>query len=92
MLQSSATTSGLLLMSLTQLVEDCTDSDYNSSVSTTRRNAVLQGLNDVRDPLTKVLYEFMQYWYGRVGEGGRRGGRRRGASRFACGSCTSSAR
>ncbi|GMH73757.1 hypothetical protein TrST_g13794 [Triparma strigata] len=60
----NATTATVVLSALRSLTEDCTDSDFNTKVSTARRNDVLQGLNEVSSLLLPLFHHFIQHHYG----------------------------
>lgn len=45
------------------IAEDCTDSDFNSKISTQRRNDVLIGLNEVSDSFVPLIFELLQHAY-----------------------------
>ena len=49
---------------LSLLTEDCTDSDFNSKISTRRRNDILQGLNEVKAQLLPPIFSFLSQQYG----------------------------
>eukprot|EP00814_Leptocylindrus_danicus_P018484 CAMPEP_0116006852 /NCGR_PEP_ID=MMETSP0321-20121206/1967_1 /TAXON_ID=163516 /ORGANISM="Leptocylindrus danicus var. danicus, Strain B650" /LENGTH=1485 /DNA_ID=CAMNT_0003475469 /DNA_START=138 /DNA_END=4596 /DNA_ORIENTATION=+ len=48
---------------LSLLTEDCTDSDFNSKISTTRRNDILQGLNEIKPQLLSPIFAFLSQQY-----------------------------
>ncbi len=45
------------------ITEDCTDGDFNSKISTTRRNDVLIGLNEVNGHFLPLLFELLSTQY-----------------------------
>lgn len=45
------------------MTEDCTDSDFNSRVSTSRRNDVVLGLNEISPQLLPLIYELLNIQY-----------------------------
>mmetsp|Transcript_24924 Transcript_24924/g.38091 ORF Transcript_24924/g.38091 Transcript_24924/m.38091 type:complete len:1527 (-) Transcript_24924:34-4614(-) len=45
------------------MTEDCTDGDFNSKISTSRRNDVLIGLNEVSDHFLKLIFELLGSQY-----------------------------
>jgi len=47
------------------VIEDCTDSDFNTKISTDRRNDVLQGVQEMCDKFLKKIYEFLNFQYNR---------------------------
>ncbi|GMH80393.1 hypothetical protein TL16_g08529 [Triparma laevis f. inornata] len=59
----NTTTATVVLSALRSLTEDCTDSDFNTKVSTTRRNDVLQGLNEISEMLLPLFHQFIQHHY-----------------------------
>ena len=42
--------------------EDCTDSDFNAKISTTRRNDVLTGLNEVSNHFLPLLFQLLEHY------------------------------
>jgi hypothetical protein len=48
---------------LSFMVEDCTDSDFNSKISTTRRNDVLTGLNELSSYILIPIFELLRDEY-----------------------------
>ena len=41
--------------------EDCTDSDFNAHISTSRRNDVLKGLNEVSNQFLPLLFQLLEH-------------------------------
>jgi len=56
----------IVLSALTLTVEDCTDSDFNTKVSTSRRNDVLQGLNELAPTLLPAIFNVAQTQYNKL--------------------------
>mmetsp|Transcript_6441 Transcript_6441/g.14539 ORF Transcript_6441/g.14539 Transcript_6441/m.14539 type:complete len:1077 (-) Transcript_6441:1834-5064(-) len=56
----------ICLECLKLVTEDCTDSDYNARISTTRRNDILLGLNEMSTRLLPLLFELLSKQYGDV--------------------------
>ncbi len=48
------------------LIENCTDSDYNSKIDTKRRNDVLQGLNEVSGQMLPRVYSLLSTQYSQL--------------------------
>mmetsp|Transcript_23382 Transcript_23382/g.34894 ORF Transcript_23382/g.34894 Transcript_23382/m.34894 type:complete len:1349 (-) Transcript_23382:172-4218(-) len=48
------------------ITEDCTDSDFNARISTTRRNDVLIGLNEISPQILPLLFALLSSQYGIV--------------------------
>ncbi|KAL9188652.1 hypothetical protein ACHAXT_007030 [Thalassiosira profunda] len=48
------------------ITEDCTDSDYNARISTTRRNDILLGMNEMSKQILPPLFELLSKQYGDV--------------------------
>jgi hypothetical protein len=44
------------------IAEDCTDADYNSRISTQRRNDVLIGLNEVAGTFLPLLFQLLEHF------------------------------
>ena len=42
--------------------EDCTDSDFNSKISTQRRNDVLLGFNEISDQILPLLFQILEHY------------------------------
>lgn len=63
LLSISSQTAVICLLSLKQAMSDCKDNDFNSSLSSTARNAFLQGLNEVSESLLTLLYDFALHSY-----------------------------
>jgi len=53
----------ICLECLKVITEDCTDGDFNSKISTTRRNDVLIGLNEVNHQFIPLLYDLLSTQY-----------------------------
>lgn len=53
----------ICLECLKLITEDCTDSDFNSKISTTRRNDILLGLNEMSNRLLPSLLELLSKQY-----------------------------
>jgi len=51
----------MCLESLRLVAEDCTDSDFNTRMSTTRRNDVLIGLNEVSSRFLPLLFRLLEH-------------------------------
>ncbi|KAL7549693.1 hypothetical protein ACHAWF_012957 [Thalassiosira exigua] len=49
----------ICLECLKLITEDCTDSDYNARISTTRRNDILLGLNEMSKQILPPLFELL---------------------------------
>jgi Exportin-5 family/Exportin 1-like protein len=45
------------------VAEDCTDSDFNVKISTTRRNDVLQGLNEISTTFLPMFFQCLEHNY-----------------------------
>lgn len=56
----------ICLECLKLVTEDCTDSDYNARISTTRRNDILLGLNEMSTQLLPLIFELLSKQYGEV--------------------------
>ncbi|GAX13879.1 hypothetical protein FisN_5Lh226 [Fistulifera solaris] len=52
----------ICLECLQLLAEDCTDSDFNAKVPTTRRNDILKGLNEVVGSFLPLLYQLLEHY------------------------------
>mmetsp|Transcript_56492 Transcript_56492/g.137113 ORF Transcript_56492/g.137113 Transcript_56492/m.137113 type:complete len:1521 (+) Transcript_56492:169-4731(+) len=50
----------MVLQILQQVAEDCTDSDFNSKISTKRRNDILIGLNEISGQFLPVLFHALE--------------------------------
>jgi Importin beta-related nuclear transport receptor len=48
------------------ITEDCTDGDFNSKISTSRRNDVLIGLNEVNGQFLPLIFELISFQYSLV--------------------------
>ena len=48
------------------ITEDCTDGDFNSKISTTRRNDVLIGLNEINQQFLPLMFELLSTQYAAV--------------------------
>jgi len=57
----------ICLECLKLITEDCTDSDYNARISTTRRNDILLGLNEMSTQILPSLFELLSKQFGDVG-------------------------
>jgi hypothetical protein len=53
----------ICLECLSFIVEDCTDSDFNSKISTTRRNDVLTGLNEISSYILAPIFQLLSDEY-----------------------------
>ncbi len=53
----------ICLECLKVITEDCTDGDFNSKISTTRRNDVLIGLNEVNRQFIPLLFDLLSTQY-----------------------------
>jgi len=63
LLTSGNHTSAIALRCMCHVVEDCTDSDFNSKISTSRRNDVLQGIQEISPSFLKKIHEFIDFQY-----------------------------
>ena len=52
----------MCLETLRLVAEDCTDSDFNAKISTSRRNDVLIGLNEVSDRFLPLLFSILEHY------------------------------
>jgi len=50
----------MCLQVLQLVTEDCTDSDFNSKISTKRRNDILMGLNEVSHQFLSILFQTLE--------------------------------
>lgn len=48
------------------ITEDCTDSDFNSKISTTRRNDILLGMNEMSSQILPPIFELLSKQFGDV--------------------------
>ena len=53
----------ICLESLKVITEDCTDGDFNSKISTSRRNDVLIGLNEVHHQFIPLMFDLLSSQY-----------------------------
>jgi len=56
----------IALECLKLITEDCTDSDFNSKVSTSRRNDILTGLNEVRDKFLPLIFNLLSLQFAKL--------------------------
>lgn len=52
----------ICLECLRLVAEDCTDSDYNAKIPTSRRNDVLKGLNEVSTHFLPLLFQLLEHY------------------------------